>query len=69
VPRLIAAQAQPVARKPEVTPMRTLVLTALAVALAAWYAGHRSRQLAREDAREAVARWEDEGGAVHTPVE
>jgi hypothetical protein len=49
--------------------MRTLLLTALTVALAAWYAGHRSRQLAREDARDSVARWEGEGGAVHTPVE
>jgi len=69
VPRLIAARARPVARKPEVTPMRTLVLTALAVALAAWYAGQRSRQLAPEDAREAVERWEGEGGMVSTPGE
>jgi len=49
--------------------MRTLVLTALAVALAAWYAGQRSRQLAPEDAREAVERWEGEGGMVSTPGE
>jgi hypothetical protein len=49
--------------------VRTLAFTALAVAVAAWYAGHRSRQLARAQTREAVERWEDEGGAVRTPLD
>jgi hypothetical protein len=47
--------------------MRNLIVTALAVAFAAWYAGHRSRRLARANARQAVERWEDEGGAVRQP--
>jgi len=49
--------------------MRTLILTAVAVAILAWYAGQRSRRLARAEAREAVERWEDEGGAVCEPGE
>jgi hypothetical protein len=49
--------------------MRTLILTALAVAFTAWYAGQRSRRLAREGARRAVERWEDEGGAVRRPYD
>jgi len=49
--------------------MRTLILTALALGIATWYASHRCRVMAREQARHAVERWEDEGGAVRGRVD
>ena len=44
--------------------MRTLILTALALAAVAWYARHRKRFVrAREYAHEERESWENEGGA------
>ena len=45
--------------------MRQVILSALAFAVIAWYAGHRERLVsARKYARKAMQRWENEGGAA-----
>jgi hypothetical protein len=44
--------------------MRQVIVTALALAVLAWYASHRKRLVrARQYAHEEMERWENEGGA------
>jgi hypothetical protein len=44
--------------------MRQVILTALALAVVAWYASHRNRLVrARKYVHKEVERWENEGGA------
>ncbi|MBV9697546.1 MAG: hypothetical protein JO005_11515 [Gammaproteobacteria bacterium] len=47
--------------------MTRLALLVLGIAMAAWYAGQRSRLRHAQDYAQEKARWEGEGGA--TPVE